>query len=181
MELGGSNWALPPTTATGNGLWLTSWGVDFAYLFNEFEARGEYLQTYRDMPAQNADNRQGWYLQLGYTLSRLGLPYLDRTELLVRYAGQNQRAIVADEIPSAPGGDGSDVSPATFVPHPREVALGVDYWLAPSIVWKLEYDIELPQRAAVSSTSPTLAPSQRRAYPQRSRPAGPVGDQVLSQ
>jgi hypothetical protein len=142
LELGAStydgNW--------GNGLWLTSWGADFAYIFDEFEARGEYLQTYRDMPAQNADNRQGWYVQLGYTLSRLGLPYLDRTELLVRYAGQNQRAIVADEIPAAPGGDGGDVSPATFVPHPREVALGVDYWLAPSIVWKLEYDIELPQQ-----------------------------------
>jgi hypothetical protein len=32
-----------------------------------------------------------------------------------------------------------------FAPHAREVALGLDYWVAPSIVWQNEFDIELPE------------------------------------
>ena len=27
----------------------------------------------------------------------------------------------------------------------REVALGIDYWIEPSIVWQTEFDIELPR------------------------------------
>src|SRR5207244_12302726 len=33
-----------------NSLWLTSWGVDFNYRADTFEARGEYLATHRQMP-----------------------------------------------------------------------------------------------------------------------------------
>jgi hypothetical protein len=139
--------------------------VDFAYLFDEFEARGEYLQTYRDMPAQNADNRQGWYLQAGYFLSGLNIPgappmlnnYIHRLEPLVRYSGVNQRGVSIDDIQGATGVGvgglqvglvpdfGLSGSPALFAPHSREVALALDYWISPSIVWQNEFDIELPR------------------------------------
>jgi hypothetical protein len=118
-----------------DGLWLTSWGLSGFYLNGNLELRGEYLATHRQMPLLNgsnaADNRQGWYVQGGYQLAGLSLlrplePYASRTKLLARYSGQNQRAYVFDEIPTAPAGDGSDVSPAQFVPHGREVALGLD-------------------------------------------------------
>jgi hypothetical protein len=137
-----------------NALWLTSWGVDFNYRADTFEARGEYLGTHRRMPnGAAADNRQGWYIQGGYYLTKLHPSFLSpairdqlaKMELLVRYSGLNQRAVVASEIPTEPGSLGEDASPSLFAPHPREVALGLDYWIAPSIVWKLEYDMELPR------------------------------------
>ena len=36
-------------------------------------------------------------------------------------------------------------SPALFAPHSREVALGLDYWFGPAIVWENEFDLELPR------------------------------------
>lgn len=133
-----------------DGNWFTSWGIDTAYHVGPFEFRGEYLETARQMPAPaSADNRQGWYVQAGYQLYDLHFTpdidrYLSRLELVARYSGQNQRAVVIDpEEPIIPG-NGTDVSPSLLAPHAREVALGIDYWIAPSVVWKLEYDIELP-------------------------------------
>ncbi len=134
-----------------NGLWFTSWGTDTAYLIGNLELRGEYLETYRQMPSGlGADNRQGWYIQAGYRLNGLArmLPlnpvfasYFSRLEPLIRYSGLNQRAVVLDEVP-APG---DFIGPTTFQPHAREVALGLDWWILPSVVWKLEYDMELPE------------------------------------
>jgi hypothetical protein len=136
-----------------DSLWFNSWGVDFAYLNGNLQARGEFAETYRQMPAgSSADNRQGWYVQAGYFLQ--GLPSLHlgdevdnlihRLEPLVRYSGVNQRAIVAEEIQNTPF-LGFNGSPSVFSPHAREVALGLDYWIAPSIVWQTELDLELPQ------------------------------------
>jgi hypothetical protein len=65
-------------------------------------------------------------------------------EPLVRYSGVNQRAIVADEISTVPE-LGFSGSPSIFAPHSREVALGIDYWIEPSIVWQTEFDTELPR------------------------------------
>jgi len=135
-----------------NGLWLTSWDVDFAYHWRNLQARGEYLEAYRQMPAGSGpDNRQGWYFQAGYFLTGLRLPfltrdlntYLSRLEPLVRYSGVNQRAVVAEEISAVPA-LGFNGSPSIFAPHAREVALGLDYWIAPSIVWQTEVDFEVP-------------------------------------
>ena len=147
LEIGGS-------TYNGkwlDGLWFTSWGVDAAYHNGPFELWGEYLQTKRRMAAPtNADNRQGWYVLAGYQLSDLHVTpdidkYLRRLELVARYSGQNQRAVVVDpDSPMVPG-NGIDVSSSLITPHAREVALGFDYWISPSIVWKLEYDIEIPR------------------------------------
>ena len=48
-----------------DGNWYNAWGIDFAYLRGALQARGEFIEMYRDMPNANADNRQGWYVQLG--------------------------------------------------------------------------------------------------------------------
>jgi TolA-binding protein len=135
-----------------NGNWFKSWGIDYAYLNGNLQTRGEYVQTYRQIPSGSAsDNRQGWYVQLGYFLQGIPLPQLPLgidqlihgLEPLVRYSGVNQRAIVADEISTVPG-LGFSGSPSIFAPHAREIALGIDYWIEPSIVWQTEFDIELP-------------------------------------
>ena len=136
-----------------NGLWLNAWDVDFAYHRGNLQARGEWIEAYRQMPqGSGPDNRQGWYFQAGYFLTGLRLPflsrdlnsYLSRLEPLVRYSGVNQRATVAEEISTTPG-LGFNGSPSIFAPHAREVALGLDYWIAPSIVWQTEVDFELPR------------------------------------
>jgi Sec-independent protein translocase protein TatA len=147
LELGGST--LDGKWLDGN--WYNAWGIDFAYLKGSLQARGEYLEMYRQMPNANADNRQGWYVQVGYFLNGLPLPaglspvedVARRLELLVRYSGVNQRAVVADEISTVPQ-LGVNGSPAIFTPHAREVALGLDYWISPSIVLQNEVDFELP-------------------------------------
>jgi len=134
-----------------NGLWLNAWDVDFNYLLGNLQTRGEWLSAYRQMPAGSGpDNRQGWYFQAGYFLNGLHLPglgefdqYLAKLEPLVRYSGVNQRAVVADEISATPT-LGFNGSPSIFVPHAREVALGLDYWIAPAIVWQTEVDFEVP-------------------------------------
>jgi hypothetical protein len=152
--------------------WFNSWGVDFAYLRSDLQARGEFVQTYRQMPAgSGADNRQGWYLQAGYFLQHLPSLHLGddmdnavhRLELLARYSGVNQRAIVSDEVSTVPG-IGFSGSPSVFSPHAREVALGVDYWIEPSIVWQNEFDFELPRAGGTIFTfnganTPTAQPA----------------------
>ncbi len=152
------------------GHWYNAWGVDFAYLRGNLQARGEYLEMYRQMPNSNPDNRQGWYVQLGYFLNQLDIPgmpdfaadIVHRLEPLVRYSGVNQRAIVQDEVSTVPS-LGFSGSPSIFTPHAREVALALDYWMAPSIVWQNELDIELPEAggsiiAFAGSSTPTITP-----------------------
>jgi hypothetical protein len=154
-----------------NSLWLNSWGIDFAYLRNSFQARGEFLETYRQMPSgSGADNRQGWYVQAGYFLQ--GLPDLHlgdmvqnaihRLEPIIRYSGVNQRAIVADEIQNTPE-LGFNGSPSVFSPHAREVAIGLDYWIEPSIVWQTEFDLELPRAGGTLYTFNGSTPVARPA------------------
>src|SRR5579885_1293296 len=142
-----------------NGNWYNSWGIDFNYLRGALQARGEYLEMYRQMPNSNADNRQGWFVQIGYFLNQVplsGAPevvqnFIHRLEPLVRYSGLNQRAIVSDEIETVPE-TGFSGSPSIWVPHPREVALGLDYWMSPSIVWQNEVDLELPEAGGSIAT-----------------------------
>jgi TolA-binding protein len=154
-----------------NGNWFNSWGIDYAYLNGNLQTRGEYVEMYRQMPNGSApDNRQGWYVQVGYFLQGLPLPqlplgldrYIENLEPLVRYSGVNQRAVVAEEISTVPAIAFSG-SPAIFTPHAREVALGIDYWIEPSIVWQTEFDIELPRAGGTlfsfnGGNTPTASP-----------------------
>lgn len=60
-------------------------------------------------------------------------------------------------------------SPALFAPHSREIAIGLDYWIAPSIVWQNEFDIELPESggtfvAADGTMSPVGQVPNDRAF-----------------
>ncbi len=113
-------------------LWFTSWGVDAVYQNGPLALRGEYLQTRRAMPTSIPDDkREGWYLQAAYLLQAVPVPYLDHTELIVRYSGQNQNALTPEALA------------AGFLRNPRLVAVGLDYWIAPSVVWKLEYDRDM--------------------------------------
>jgi len=168
-----------------NGNWYNSWGVDFNYFIGNLQTRGEWLESYRQMPmGQNTDHRQGWYLQAGYFLNGINIPclpdqlnsYIHRLEPLVRYSGVNQRGVSTDDIAAATGVGvggmqvglvpdfGINGSPATYAPHAREVALGLDYWIAPSIVWQNELDIELP-RAGGLFVSPTGAETPAGSIP----------------
>ncbi len=160
-----------------DGLWFNSWGVDFAYHRGNLQARGEYLQTYRHMgpmgfPANTADNRQGWYIQGGYFLTGVHPPflgatlnkYLTRLEPIVRYSGVNQRGIVVDDFSNIPA-LGANGSPSIFSPHAREVALGLAYWIAPSIVWQMEFDLELPRAGGL-----IIDPSNTKVSPAGATP-----------
>jgi hypothetical protein len=147
-----------------DGSWFTSWGVDYNYFIGHLQTRGEWVQAYRNIPGGPSDNRQGWYVQAGYFLSGVNLPFgpeinrlVQRMEPLVRYSGVNQHFVAIDDIAGATGVGmggiqtglvpdfGLNGSPALYAPHSREVAIGLDYWFAPSIVWQNELDIELPE------------------------------------
>jgi hypothetical protein len=83
----------------------------------------------------------------------------------VRYSGVNQRGVSTDDIAGATGVGlggiqvglvpdfGINGSPATYAPHAREVALGLDYWIAPSIVLQNEFDIEMPRAGGLFVSS----------------------------
>lgn len=170
--------------------WLTSWGLDFAYLNGNLQARGEWLQSYRQMPnGLPQDNRQGWYVQAGYFLNDLKVPgvpdelsrALGRLEPLIRYSGVNQHFVSLSDVQGATGiglggvqvgfipDFGLNGSPALYAPHSREVALGLDYWFAPSIVWQNEFDFELPRAGGTfvnsnGTTTPVGATPNDRAF-----------------
>jgi hypothetical protein len=157
-----------------NGNWFNSWGVDFNYFKDNLQARGEWIESYRQMPnGVPTDHREGWYVQAGYFLNDVNAPfvprqvndYIHRLEPLIRYSGVNQHAVATDDIVAATGVGlggtqiglvpdfGINGSPALYAPHSREVALGLDYWIAPSIVWQNEFDIELPHAGGVFVSS----------------------------
>jgi len=174
LELGAST--LNGKWLSGN--WYNAWGIDFSYFRQSFRTRGEWMEAYRQMPGASSDNRQGWYFQASYQLNQLKVPFLsddlnrivERLEPLIRYSGVNQRAVVQEDVGAFPGFPqvvGANIpdfafsgSPSLFAPHSREVALGLDYWIAPSIVWKAEADFELPHAGGllVSGTGGPTVP-----------------------
>ena len=140
-----------------NNLWYNAWAVNLEYTKDALSVYGAWLTAYRQMPVGTPvghDNRQGWYLEVDYALNQLAakmtmLPspveqFVSKMLAGVRYSGVNQRAIVASEINTTPA-PGFNGSPSIFSPHAREVALVLDYYFSPAIVWQNELDIELPQ------------------------------------
>src|SRR5208337_1479033 len=117
----------------------------------------------------SSDNRQGWYVQVGYFLNQVKLPFLPdrfndvihKLQPLVRYSGVNQHGVAIDDITGATGVGvgglqaglipdfGLSGSPSLYAPHAREVALGIDYYFTPSIIWQNEFDLELPRAGGV--------------------------------
>jgi hypothetical protein len=100
-------------------------------------------------------------VQFGYFLNQVTVSFLPdklndmvrRLEPLVRYSGVNQHAVAIDDITGATGlgvggfqaglipDFGVNGSPSTYAPHSREVALALDYYFTPSIIWQNEFDI----------------------------------------
>ena len=166
-----------------DGLWYDSWGVGYAYRVGPFRTRGEWAQTYRQMPSLTGaaaypgccghENREGWYTMFGYFLYGIPHPYLgdwleprfDKTEFLVRYSGVNQRAVLTNDIATEPV-QGFSGSPSIYSPHAREVALALDYWFQPNIVWQNEVDFELPRAGGTFYTLGAPA-SPVGAHPER--------------
>src|SRR5262249_6981860 len=189
LELGASTY----NGKWSDGNWFNSWGVDFNYFIGDLQTRGEWVQSYRQMPnGQPSDNREGWYVQAGYFLNGLKVPgvpdmlndYIRRLEPLVRYSGVNQRAVSTDDIQASTGVGmggtqiglvpdfGITGSPGLWAPHSREVAFGLDYWISPSIVWQNEFDLEMPHNAGLfvasdGTTTPAgTTPTDRAFLPQ---------------
>ncbi len=171
-----------------DGKWLNAWGVDFNYFKGNLQARGEWLESYRQVPQGNlTDHRKGGYIQAGYFLTGVkvpGLPdqlnkHIQRLEPLIRFSAVQQRAVVTDDIVGATGVGvggvqlglipdfGLSGSPSLWAPHSREIALGLDYWISPSIVWQNELDFEFPRSGGLfisadgSSVTPANAPNDR--------------------
>ena len=65
-----------------DGNWLTSWGVDFAYLVGSLQARGEWVPSYRQMPSPFAAT-----IAKGGTCSRATSSTIESS----RRAGPNQQ------------------------------------------------------------------------------------------
>ena len=184
LELGASTY----NSKWSDGSWFNSWGVDYNYFIGNLQTRGEWMQGYRQISGGPADNRQGWYIQAGYFLNGVHLPFgpevnkiVQRMEPLVRYSGVNQHYVAIDDIAASTGVGmggiqtglvpdfGLNGSPALWAPHSREVAIGLDYWIAPSIVWQNEFDIELPEAGGIfvagdGSMSPVGAVPNDRAF-----------------
>ncbi len=119
----------------GDNLWFTSWGVGMDYQMLPFELRGEYLQSSRNMGPLPDDKREGWYIEGSYLLNQLPIEVLNRMEVAVRWSGVNQNVIQPDDSFTA------------FTRKPRKIDLGLDYWLAPSEVIKLQYEYVMQHNA----------------------------------
>ena len=176
LELGASTY----DSKYFDNLWMYTWGVDFAYHRGNLQARGEYMQMFRQMPVGvGSDHREGFWFEVGYFLNGYQLPWVSDTvnrqfqklEPLVRFSGVDQPAVLFGETPyAAPGVSaislGFNGSPALFTPYSRELALGLDYWIAPSIVWQNELDLEMPESGGYYSDTrlPVGATPNDRAF-----------------
>lgn len=126
-------WKIGVSTYNGtwddkNNLWMNTWGLDSTYQKGPVELRGEYVNILRELPGSGNEHREGWYVQAAYKLARLAIPVLDRSELVFRYAKQNQP-------------QSRDEDPPSFL-RGQQYSFGYDYWITPSTVWKLEYDYD---------------------------------------
>ncbi|MBI4597883.1 MAG: hypothetical protein HY737_05725 [Candidatus Omnitrophica bacterium] len=129
----GTSWYRGAYTTDGT-LDLNMWGLDWAaHPTESLEIRGEYILTFQEVATPNTDQedllKKGWYLQAAYSLNDLavwlgdlpGSRYLGNTELVGRFS---QAALETTS--------GTD--------NQHEFGIGVNYYLRPSLVWRLAYE-----------------------------------------
>jgi hypothetical protein len=97
---------------------LRATGVDFEYQKKSLDFRGEYINLQRETPF-GLDRRSGWYAEMSYAFKNIDKPFLKNLEPIYRFSAQEQAGV-----------------------HERQHSIGLDYWLTPSVVWKMEYTRE---------------------------------------
>jgi hypothetical protein len=99
---------------------FTSYGADINYTSTYFSLRGEYIETETegldDEGRKESFDRDGWYLQGSWYLKQTGIEALAPFELVLQRSEVNQI-------------DGSE-----------RWAVGLNYWITPSVVFKLSAD-----------------------------------------
>lgn len=117
--------ALPPSSAN-----ITLWGADAAYTRGPWDVRAEYLNATRDTIATSFAGSSGveilpelkleaWYAQIAFSLSGVtGHSILQKFEPAVRYGEYKVNGL--DELAEEAA--------------ERRIDVGVNYWIAPSIV-----------------------------------------------
>jgi hypothetical protein len=107
-----------PWTDNGDELW-SAFAVDAAlHLSPNFEARGEFIQTWQDNIGAPTTNKEGWWAQAAYKLAGLNLdwPLINSMETVFRYNGEHQQ-----------GG------------HVHEYDLGLNYYVTNTLILKGAY------------------------------------------
>jgi hypothetical protein len=122
LEVGGSMMA--GRFDDSSDLDFRMYGADLAYQLGALDLRGEYLRLDFDEEGGGSETIDGFYaeagLRPGRLLPRLGMPsepWIDRTELVLRYGEVNNGT------------------------HSRETAIGIVYRILPSVPLKLAYTI----------------------------------------
>lgn len=99
---------------------FTAFGVDIAYVSTYFTMRGEYVETetegFDDHGDINSYDRDGWYLQGSWFLKQTGIELLAPVEVVAQWSEVNE----------------FDAS--------ERWAIGLNYWLTPSVPIKLSVD-----------------------------------------
>jgi hypothetical protein len=119
-------------------------GGDFSYirdsefLLGKVDLRFEYAQQWIDSATYIVDatafdfnnSKSGWYTQIAYRPTRLGVPILPDLEAVFRYSTlkwPSGTPLAANEP-----GDGVDR---------QQFTLGITYWIKPSVPLKISYDL----------------------------------------
>jgi Gram-negative porin len=99
---------------------FTAVGVDVNYVSTHFSVRGEYIETESEGFDDHGDvqtfDRDGWYLQGSWYMKQTGVEFLAPVELVAQWSEVNKL-------------EGSE-----------RWAIGVNYWVTPSVPIKLSVD-----------------------------------------
>lgn len=117
---------------------LTIWQLDAGWREGNWDLRAEYAQMFQDAEEIIGENieRRGLYAQIGYRPWDACSPCLQNTEFLFRYSYANFNGIDPAEL------DLADFPTTIDVPVNRnQYTFGIDYWLYPSLVLKVAYEI----------------------------------------
>jgi hypothetical protein len=126
----------------GDGHYYVTWGLAANYVYDVFRVRAEYMQGDRKVPGTTSDRRDGWYALASYSLTHLVPSPFNRLELYGMYSGADHRYCNVDAAEFGGPYQACVAGGASPITQPREYAAGLDYWITPSLVYKLEGTIQ---------------------------------------